>query len=106
MPELIARSGSGTLAIEHEHALRVAQLPDHHRDPFDRLLVAQAQALRIPLVSADPEFERYDVEVLRPLSQTTVQVSEPASRAARSPSVAAPPAASTASSTWSRTRSS
>ena len=54
-----------TLAF-HElgHLLRYAGLALHHRDPFDRLLVAQAQALRAPIVTADSSFARYEVETL------------------------------------------
>ena len=52
------------LAIELEHAAAVAELPHHHRDPFDRLLVAQAQQLMIPVLTADEQLARYDVEVL------------------------------------------
>lgn len=54
------------LAIEHAHALGVAGLPAHHRDPVDRLLVVQAQQLEVAIVSADPALARYDVEVLAP----------------------------------------
>ena len=52
------------LAIEHIHALRVEGLPLHHRDPFDRLLVAQAIELGVPILTADPAFTPYDVEIL------------------------------------------
>jgi PIN domain nuclease of toxin-antitoxin system len=52
------------LAIEHLHALAVADLPDHHRDPFDRMLISQAVALRVPILTADPAFDAYDVEVV------------------------------------------
>ena len=46
------------------HALRVHALPDHHRDPFDRLLVAQANVEGIPLLSADHHLSQYPVEVI------------------------------------------
>lgn len=52
------------LAISHEHALRVAKLPLHHRDPFDRLLIAQAQIERLAIMTADRQFSAYDVEVV------------------------------------------
>lgn len=52
------------LAIEHGHALRVENLPLHHRDPFDRLLVAQAIELGVPILTADPAFMPYEVDVL------------------------------------------
>lgn len=66
VPDRLMRSGTAALAIEHEHVLQVAELPDHHRDPFDRLLVAQSQVLRLPLVSADEQLRAYDVQVVHP----------------------------------------
>jgi len=50
--------------ITIEHATRAGSLPLHHRDPFDRLLVAQALSLQIPIVSADALFDKYAVERL------------------------------------------
>jgi PIN domain nuclease of toxin-antitoxin system len=50
------------LAITIEHATHAGSLPLHHRDPFDRLLVAQALSLGVPIVSADRILDRYDVE--------------------------------------------
>jgi PIN domain nuclease of toxin-antitoxin system len=64
VPDRMRRSGTTGLAVEHAHALAVAALPDHHRDPFDRLLIAQARHLGVPLVSADPMLARYDVELI------------------------------------------
>jgi len=64
VPERMRITGVVGLAVEHAHALRVGSLPAHHRDPFDRLLVAQAQVEAVPLLTADPIFERYDVEVI------------------------------------------
>ena len=58
------RSGTTPLGIEHAHTLRVAELPDHHNDPFDRLLVAQAQILDLPIVTADAQIAAYDVDVI------------------------------------------
>lgn len=52
------------LPIVAGHALRVWDLPDHHRDPFDRMLVAQAQVEGLALVSRDPQVAHYDVEVV------------------------------------------
>jgi PIN domain nuclease of toxin-antitoxin system len=66
VPSRMKSSGTSGLPIEHVHALHVASLPDHHRDPFDRLLIAQAQVERIPIVSSDEQFARYDVELRRP----------------------------------------
>jgi PIN domain nuclease of toxin-antitoxin system len=64
VPERIRLLGATPIPIEHSHALAVAALPHHHADPFDRLLVAQAQALDVPVVTADRSFESYDVELL------------------------------------------
>ena len=65
VPDRMRASGTTALAIEHAHTLRVASLPPHHRDPIDRMLVAQAQTLGIAIVTADDAFTPYDVEVLR-----------------------------------------
>lgn len=50
------------LPLLMSHVVRVAMLPTHHADPFDRLLVAQAQAEGLLLVSGDRQIARYDVE--------------------------------------------
>jgi PIN domain nuclease of toxin-antitoxin system len=50
--------------VDWTHAVAVEKMPFHHRDPFDRLLVAQAVAEGMPLVSADPEFRAYKVKVI------------------------------------------
>jgi PIN domain nuclease of toxin-antitoxin system len=63
-PEQLRRQRIGSLPVEHSHAFRVAELPLHHRDPFDRLLVAQAQVERLPILSRDPALRDYDVEVI------------------------------------------
>jgi len=56
--------GARSLEITVAHALRVAVLPLHHRDPFDRMLIAQAQIEDMTLVSADSMFAQYEVSVL------------------------------------------
>lgn len=61
----LAQDGIIALAIHHAHALRVADLPAHHRDPFDRLLIAQAQVEGLSLLTADRQLESYDVAVIR-----------------------------------------
>jgi PIN domain nuclease of toxin-antitoxin system len=65
LPPLFERSGVSVLPIQAEHALAVVDLPLHHRDPFDRLLVAVAKVERLPILTADRTFEDYDVEILR-----------------------------------------
>lgn len=47
-----------------EHAKAVEQLPHHHGDPFDRMLIAQAQVEGAAIVTRDPRFQPYDVEVI------------------------------------------
>jgi len=59
VPERIRVIGAKALAIEHTHALAVAELPPLHSDPFDRLLVAQGSVLDVPILTADPEVARY-----------------------------------------------
>lgn len=60
--EQIAFNRVDLLHIELPHAARVATLPWHHRDPFDRLLAAQALHEKVPLVTADLVFRRYGVK--------------------------------------------
>ncbi len=61
----LERNGFERLAISLEHGERTASLPLHHKDPFDRVLVAQAQIEGLTLVSRDRHFDAYDVKVLR-----------------------------------------
>ncbi len=53
-----------SLPITSDHGTQVAELPSHHRDPFDRLLIAQAMLERLPILTADPQFHAYDVDVI------------------------------------------
>ena len=59
---LLMQRGFRRLAISTDHALRAGQLPLQHRDPFDRMLAAQAQALNWPIISADAIFDRYGIQ--------------------------------------------
>ncbi|MFZ3064539.1 MAG: type II toxin-antitoxin system VapC family toxin [Nitrospirota bacterium] len=61
--QMIANNITG-LPIQSFHALHVYNLPDHHRDPFDRILVAQASIERIPIITSDPLFADYDVKLI------------------------------------------
>jgi PIN domain nuclease of toxin-antitoxin system len=65
LPSRVAATHTRPLPIEHGHALRVGELPPHHRDPFDRMLIAQAQVEGLPILTADPQLAAYDVEILR-----------------------------------------
>lgn len=60
----VLASGFEKLLISFSHAEHAASLPQHHRDPFDRMLVAQAQAEGLTLVTHDRLLEPYDVEIL------------------------------------------
>jgi len=53
-----------SLAIQMNHALHVYTLPQHHRDPFDRLLVAQSQLEGLPILSADSQLASYRVQLI------------------------------------------
>jgi PIN domain nuclease of toxin-antitoxin system len=53
-----------SLPIQLSHALHVYTLPAHHRDPFDRILVAQSQLEDMPILTADPQIAQYPVEVI------------------------------------------
>ncbi|MGI9036208.1 MAG: type II toxin-antitoxin system VapC family toxin [Pyrinomonadaceae bacterium] len=64
-PDRIIRAGFLPLPIKMQHALCVHNLPPHHKDPFDRLLISQANIENLPIVSADPRFFKYQIKVLR-----------------------------------------
>ena len=57
--------GFEPLAVTFEHADRVGRLPAHHRDPFDRMLVAQAQVEGLTIVTRDPAFDAYEGPIAR-----------------------------------------
>ena len=65
VPTQLRMNALKPLPIGMNHALHVSTLPDYHRDPFDRMLIAQAQVEGMPIVSADPNIQRYQVEVIR-----------------------------------------
>ena len=62
LKQLLLEEGFRRLAVSTDHALRAGLLPMLHRDPFDRMLVAQAQALNSPIVSADQIFDSYGAQ--------------------------------------------
>jgi PIN domain nuclease of toxin-antitoxin system len=64
VPSRMQRLGVVGLAVSHAHALRTSTLPPHHRDPFDRLLVAQAQADELIIVTVERAFDAYDVQTI------------------------------------------
>jgi len=64
VPSRMSEQGVQPLAIEHAHALRVSALPKHHGDPFDRLLVAQAQLEHLEILTSDPAVRAYDIRTI------------------------------------------
>jgi len=62
--EQLSKNAFRMLPVHLGHALRVRALPGHHRDPFDRLLVAQSILEGLPILSADPQVAFYPVEVV------------------------------------------
>lgn len=62
LEEQLAATRTALLDVHAEHAVRVEHLHWHHRDPFDRLLVAQAQFGKLPILTVDRAFDAYDVE--------------------------------------------
>lgn len=65
IPDTMLRSDVVALDITHRHTLRAGALPSQHRDPFDRLLIAQAQIAKLPVMTADPAFAKYEVDIVR-----------------------------------------
>jgi len=66
MPESIPQQMKATVIDRYggPEELHVATLPVHHRDPFDRLLIAQAQLEHLPILTSDPVFAAYDVRTI------------------------------------------
>jgi PIN domain nuclease of toxin-antitoxin system len=63
LPEVIQRCDFQELPVRFAHAIAASRLPPLHRDPFDRMLVAQAQVEDLTIVTRDAQIRRYDVEV-------------------------------------------
>lgn len=62
MTEQLAANDIEILPISVPHLIQISTLPLHHRDPFDRLIIAQSIVERMPVVSADPAFDEYPIE--------------------------------------------
>ncbi len=62
--EQLSANAFNSLPIQLSHALHILNLPRHHRDPFDRMLVAQSQLEELPILTADPLIAQYQVEVI------------------------------------------
>jgi PIN domain nuclease of toxin-antitoxin system len=64
IPEQMSSNAIIGLPIQMSHALHVHSLPRHHRDPFDRILVAQSRVEQLPILTSDPKIAKYGVEVI------------------------------------------
>lgn len=64
IPEQLSLNNIQGLPVQMSHALHVHSLPQHHRDPFDRMLVAQCQLEEIPIITSDPQIAEYEVDVI------------------------------------------
>jgi PIN domain nuclease of toxin-antitoxin system len=64
VPKRMTPQGIRSLPISQIHALAAGELPRHHRDPFDRMLVAQARSEDLVLLTADTLFKKYDIDIL------------------------------------------
>jgi PIN domain nuclease of toxin-antitoxin system len=60
----LAENRIDVLPISLDHVLRIEGLPLHHRDPFDRILIAQSLEENLPLITADPVFDRYPIQLI------------------------------------------
>jgi PIN domain nuclease of toxin-antitoxin system len=65
LAERVRDIGFRELPVTYAHAIAARRLPPHHRDPFDRMLVAQAAVEGLTLVSRDESIARYDVDILK-----------------------------------------
>lgn len=64
LPYLLQRARMQVLQITMEHALAAGMLPGPHRDPFDRMLIAQGQIEQLPIVTSDQEFKNYPIKLI------------------------------------------
>jgi len=64
LPKLLTKSRMEVLPISIEHAMLAGSLPGPHRDPFDRMLIAQGQVENLPIITADPAFKQYQVRLI------------------------------------------
>lgn len=64
IPEHLEKNSIDVLSIELSHLSKIIQLPFHHRDPFDRLIIAQGITEGFPVISNDAEFRKYSIEII------------------------------------------
>ncbi len=62
--EQMALNAIESLPVKMSHALHVYEFPHYHRDPFDRMLISQAQLENLPILTVDPQIARYTVKVI------------------------------------------
>jgi PIN domain nuclease of toxin-antitoxin system len=65
VPKRLVEQGIRSLAINQAHSLRVYDLPSHHFDPFDRMIIAQAMVEGMTVLTSDRAFEKYPIDVIR-----------------------------------------
>jgi PIN domain nuclease of toxin-antitoxin system len=64
VPEQLSANAIDSLPVLLSHALHVGSLPGYHRDPFDRMLIAQSQLENLPILTADPRIAQYAVDIV------------------------------------------
>jgi PIN domain nuclease of toxin-antitoxin system len=64
IPNRVKHYGFIILAIELKEVLRITNLATHHKDPFDRILIAQGQSQKLPIITSDKKFALYDVDII------------------------------------------
>ncbi|MEM7716558.1 MAG: type II toxin-antitoxin system VapC family toxin [Cyanobacteria bacterium P01_A01_bin.68] len=64
IPNSLAVNRFESLSIDLIHALQVVNLPDLHKDPFDRIIIAQSQVEKIPILTSDSQIKQYSVDVI------------------------------------------
>lgn len=60
----VSTAGFAIIAIDTSHVLGIQELPRYHKDPFDRILIAQAKVENLILLTVDPKIKKYDVKTL------------------------------------------
>jgi PIN domain nuclease of toxin-antitoxin system len=64
IPSRLASNQFVSLTVQMQHVLQISSLPEHHRDPFDRLLIAQSQVEQLPILTVDRMFNQYAVSLI------------------------------------------
>jgi PIN domain nuclease of toxin-antitoxin system len=64
VPKRLAEQGIRSLSINQDHSLRVYDLPAHHADPFDRMIIVQAMVEQMTVLTSNREFEKYQIDVI------------------------------------------